>query len=306
MSAALFSLCVLVCFGEGLSQTPIETGTRYVTGALQSTKPVEKGTYVASLCDAFKGKDVVVSVVLQRNPDWNPTFGVINFTVTTAPVAGNLEASVLCQNWPDANANPAPNCTVRNWVATSDLYVNTVASDVGDISFTVIVEFVKAASDSHLEKINPPKSMNLKSYIDAGLVYLDQVVHIDKPFHVVYGQTVILAITFCPNPQTTKNYRIDSTIFGIGPNAAFAQYVCKIMPCNDHQDAIASNPFQLPLNSLSVSTTTADLTTLYIAVVGWGGDYDPSVGTYVGSFVYGASLAVQSPHKEKEFRFIPY
>ncbi|XP_013409041.1 uncharacterized protein LOC106172750 [Lingula anatina] len=311
-----FQICLLLlaCLVAGVFSaprhtgrvTPIEAGTRYVTRELQAPVPGGKGSYIASLCNSFAGKDVVVSIVLERNPWWTVALGVVNFTVTAAPVSGSLEATVLCQNWPADQPNPSPNCTVKGWNASNDLYLNTIASNVGDVSFSAIVDFATPEESAKVFTYTP-KTVNLKEHLAAGPVYLDQVVHLAVPFKVIYGQSLTLEVTFCPNTQTTNKYHIDSTVFGMGSDDSFAQYVCKMLPCDDHQDVIASNPYQLPLNSVSVSTTTGDLTTLYVTVVGWGGEYDDSVHTYVGSFMYGATLAVQPTNVlERKLKYIPY
>ncbi|XP_077985437.1 uncharacterized protein LOC144440067 [Glandiceps talaboti] len=276
-------------FVKNDDQVQIEVGTSYVTRDVQKPTPKEKKTFVASTCKQFIGDAVNVTLLLNSNPEWIARIGVVYFYVVDDPK--KPESQALC-----TNGNPArPYCFVDSWKSHNDLYIMTTAGDVNAISYTVNVQFISKHPEANVAiPTNDKTSRNhtdVSSLTNDDYYYLSEIVHISKNVRLQYQQEVLLNVSFCANSETSQRYTISSEVFGTDGISAYTQYVCIALPCDvDLPNVIKSNPSMLLSNTVILTTTTGEYTHLYVVVVNWGGDYDPTVKQFVGEFQYVATI----------------
>lgn len=84
------------------------------------------------------------------------------------------------------------------------------------------------------------------------------------------------------------SYNIDIVVTALDSQSAMATYVC-LPPFNPEKgctpdEADASDPRGIAINTVTISTRTGGLKDIYIAVVGWGD------GEQTNSFVIGATV----------------
>ena len=59
--------------------------TKYMTTEVQTLGQDEPITMIGQLCASAKGMELQVTVMLNNNPDWDPTFGVLYYYVVDDP-----------------------------------------------------------------------------------------------------------------------------------------------------------------------------------------------------------------------------
>ncbi|XP_070551266.1 uncharacterized protein [Ptychodera flava] len=270
---------------------PVEVGTRYVTSEVQFPTPNQGRTFVATTCKQFVGDSVNVTVLLTSNPRWAPLIGVVYFYVVDDPKTPKTAA--LCTN--DVGGRAVPSCIVNTWNTTKDLYVVTQAGDVAGISFSVNVQFLgNLKSRDTVKEMRPirnPVTMKAVSGKADDLFYLSEIVHVSTEAGLRYQHEAILNVSFCPNAETTDRYTIESVVFGTDGISSYTQYICDKLPCEvDNPNVVKSNPSQLLINTVLLTTTTAAYQQIYVLIVDWGGNYNPIVEDYVGQYQYAATI----------------
>jgi len=254
--------------------------TKYITTEVATVEQDETLVLVAQLCQQSKGQQVNVSVLLNNNPEWEPSFGVVRYYVVDSPAKTLQDA--LCTNVVDRVAGPT--CFIKSWSSANDMYIMATAGQSSAISFTLDAEFSSPTGD------NTTKTWFDRNWYEpkvrADTVYLSEIVALVSSQSLLYHQSALMTFSFCPTPKTGKAYEIRATVFGTDGQSSYALYLCDKLPCVvDGDNVVAHNGRQLPSNS--VATESKQWTTMYALVVCWGGVFNGS--EYVGHFLFNAN-----------------
>ncbi|XP_038065800.1 uncharacterized protein LOC119735921 isoform X2 [Patiria miniata] len=253
--------------------------TKYITSEVQTLAQDASITLIGHLCEQSKGLGVQVTVLLNNNPDWDTSFGVLWYYVVDDPKKNSTAA--LCSNYPAGV--PGANCTVKAWPSVSDIYIKGHAGQSEAVSFTIDVEVRPAARRAPVRKLDFPPSANELT------VYLSEIVTLATSQSLAYHQKAQLTFTFCPTPQTGTRYEVQAVVTAIDGRSSYALYICDKLPCVvDGPNVIAHNGRQLPSNT--VTTASGTWKTLYALVVCWGGVWNPTQHEYIGKFVFNAHM----------------
>ncbi|XP_072049615.1 uncharacterized protein [Amphiura filiformis] len=286
----------------------VPVSTRYITTAISTLSQGESKTFIASLCQQFLGETVNSTVLLNNNTSWQPNMGVVYYYIVDDP--SKTEKDALCSNTDEAGI-PGPYCIVPHWPSTKDLYLKATAGEVAAISFSIHVDVDKDQNVQNKKKDNvndanarkdyvaPVKQSYSRRHLNADTEYLTEIVTVETNQRLGYLQEALLEITFCPNPFTTDDYKITSTVFGTDGISSYAQYICEKLPCEvDGPNVVGYNDMQVPNNIVDLTTQSGQYSHIYVLVVCWAGQYDPSFppsGNYVGEFQYSGSLKINAP-----------
>jgi len=112
-------------------------------------------------------------------------------------------------------------------------------------------------------------------FIPPGTVtQLEQIIAGSSTFEIltdVYTAGILIDFDYCPMGQS---YDVLVTVVAMDEKSAFATYVCvdpKEMPCSaGTAQRSNSDPSGIALNSILLSTNTAEYTSMQVAVYGWG------------------------------------
>ncbi|XP_072049622.1 uncharacterized protein [Amphiura filiformis] len=303
VSFAVTAYIILVTRAHRILPVPIST--RYITTSISTLSQGEEKTFIASLCGGHQllYDTVNATVLLNNNPSWLPQKGVVYYYIVDDP--NKTAKDALCNNT-DETGETGPYCVVPKWNSTEDLYIKARAGEVDAISFSIYVvigynatnkeeDNVKDtnARQNHVVQLKPSYS---RFHLNADIEYLTEIITMDTNQRLGYLDEALLEITFCPNPFTTLDYKITSTVFGTDGISSYAQYICEKLPCEvDNPNVVKFNGKQLPNNEVVLTTSSGQYQHIYVLIVCWAGQYDPSVGNYVGEFQYSASLKHKSP-----------
>ncbi|XP_022101353.1 uncharacterized protein LOC110984987 [Acanthaster planci] len=293
----LFSVAWAIPVSDSSAPPPppiiVPVVTNYITTEVQTLAQDASITFIGQLCEQYKGMGVQVTVLLNNNPDWDPSVGVLYYYVVDDPNKGSSAA--LCNNSP--GGSPQANCTVKAWPSNGDIYIKGHAGQSEAISFTLsVVIRPKASKGGASIKPRPfsfikPPLRNLGGTPSANnlTVYLSEVVTLTATQPLGYHKKALLAFTFCPTPQTGTRYEVQSTTSATDGRSSYASYICDKLPCVvDGENVIAHNGRQLPSNI--VRTGSGTWKTLYALIVCWGGVWNPPKDEYIGHFIFNAHI----------------
>ncbi|XP_022111516.1 uncharacterized protein LOC110990727 [Acanthaster planci] len=260
--------------------------TNYITTEVQTLAQEAEITFIGQLCEQSKGFEVEVTVLLNNNPDWDPSVGVLYYYVVDDPNKGSSAA--LCNNSP--GGTPQANCTVKAWPSNGDIYIKGHAGQSEAVSFTLSVTMKQKAgikpTPFFFDK-SPFRNLERTPSANNPTVYLSQVVTLSSIQPLGYHKSALLAFTFCPTPQTGTRYEVQSATSATDGHSSYASYICDKLPCVvDGENVIAANGRQLPSNI--VQTESGTWKTLYALIVGWGGVWNPPKDEYIGHFIFDA------------------
>ena len=120
---------------------------------------------------------------------------------------------------------------------------------------------------------------------------LTEIVNSKAIESLTWHKSGLLNVTFCKNSETTDNYIISSTVFGIDGKSSYTQYICSGPPCEvDGKNVIAFDGKQLPNNVVHLVTQSGQYENFLVLVVCWSGEYDDKSETYIGHFQYNAQI----------------
>ncbi|XP_072049619.1 uncharacterized protein [Amphiura filiformis] len=283
-----FTACIISVTRAQKISVPVST--RYITTTITTLSQGEKKTFIASLCEQFTGETVNATILLNNNPSWQPTIGVVYYYIVDYPT--KTEKDALCNNTDEAGKT-GPYCIIPKWTSTKDLYLKARAGNVAAISFSIDIYLQKIAMKG---TVKDPKAYAAPNYTkpSTSAEYLTEIVTIKANQHLGYQEEALLKITFCPNPSTTEDYKITSTVFGTDGISSYTQYICEKLPCEvDGPNVVQFDGKQLPSNEVVLTTSSGQYSHIYVLVVCWSGQYDPVVKNYVGQFQYNGSIMRQ-------------
>ncbi|XP_072049621.1 uncharacterized protein [Amphiura filiformis] len=292
-----FALTAYILLVTRAQQIKVPVSTRYITTTISTLSQGENRTFIASLCQRFFGTTVNTTVLLDNNPWWQPNRGIVYYYIVDDPL--KTEKDALCNNT-DKAGKPGPYCIVPNWTSTKDLYLKARAGEIAAISFSIDVDIKENTQNK--KKVNvknakarknyaaPVKPSNSRFHLNADTEYLTEIVTVKTNQRLGYVREARLEITFCPNPYTTLDYNITSTVFGTDGISSYTQYICEELPCDVEHNIVKFNGNQLPSNEVVLTTSSGQYQHIYVLVVCWAGQFDPSAGNYVGEFQYSGSL----------------
>jgi len=272
---------------DALSVINVPVTTKYITTEVQTVDQDETIVLIGHLCAQSKGMAVNVTVLLNNNPSWEPTFGVLRYYVVDDPNKGVSKA--LCNNYLKGRA--VPNCVVPSWPSSNDIFIKGTAGQSAAISFTVDAEiFPKTSKQAAVVQADVPKyspKLGLGPPVRRGPVYLTEIVTVSATQELAYHQMAMLNFTFCPTPRTGSRYTVRDTTTDTDGKSSYAQYLCDKLPCEvDGRNVIAHDGRQLPSNTLI--SPPGQWRTLYALIVCWGGIYEPANDKYIGHYLFNA------------------
>ncbi|XP_072049620.1 uncharacterized protein [Amphiura filiformis] len=299
----LISFAVTVCIISGIEAEPIKVpvSTRYITTAITTIGQGVEKTFIAALCQQFSGETINATLLLNNNPSWDVPSGVVYYYIVDDPAKTQKDA--LCNNTDKAGV-PGPYCIIQKWSSTKDMYLKARAGDVSGISFSIDIDIQKNAKKGivkdHKTYAAPgfTNSSTSRLHLKVDTEYLTEIVTVETSQRLAYKKEALLEITFCPNPFTTLDYKINSIIYGTDGISSYAQYICEKLPCQvDNPDVVGSNGKQVPNNIVTLTTQSGQYSHIYVLVVCWSGQYypTPSPGNFYGEFQYSGSLMRESP-----------
>ncbi|XP_072049616.1 uncharacterized protein [Amphiura filiformis] len=289
-----FTACIISVIRA--KQIPVPVSTRYITTATSTLRIGESKTFIASLCQQFAGETVNAAVLLYNNPSWQPAMGIVYYYIVDDPTKTQKDA--LCNNT-DKVGQAGPRCVIQKWISRKDLYLKVIAGNVDAISFSIdiylqknttkgIVKDSKTRNNYAGPGYTKPSTSRLHLKVDTE--YLTEIVTIEANQRLGYYQEALLEITFCPNPKTTDHYKITSTVVGTDVMSSFSQYICVKLPCEiDSPNVVALNGKALPINEVTMTTSSGQYSHIYVLIVCWSGQLDPTYGI-VGEFQYRGTL----------------
>ncbi|XP_038071737.1 uncharacterized protein LOC119740485 [Patiria miniata] len=272
-------------------QLIVPTIIRYSTTQIENLAQDEDTWFMGELCGHSVGKAVNITMLLNNNPGWEPTKGVVNFEV----VDSNYQDGVLCTN-KDADGYATSSCLIESWPNKFDIIILAKAGPVSGIALSLNAEFYEQGSPAalHIKANIPslpgPKTLSLPGFNPQSLpalpIPLTESVSVFPSFSLGYLQEAMIQFSWCSNAETHV-FSVESTVTSADGESSYAQYVCDKLPCDVGMNNIAHNGEQLTSNT--VLTDPMQYKDIYVVVVNWGGAYDADADTYVGDFLYNAN-----------------
>ncbi|XP_072049611.1 uncharacterized protein [Amphiura filiformis] len=291
ISLALTACIISVTFAD---QILVDVATRYITTSETTLLQKESKIFRATLCSRFNNHAVNATMLLNNNPSWDKSFGVIGYYIVDSPSKGSNES--LCNNT-DSMGHKHATCLISNWTSTTDMYLVATNGEVDSIVFSVDIKIRPLASHAKYMAMHSnrparaPKPKPSTNERDQDMEILTEIVNILHIQSIQYHQSALLTVNFCKNSQTTDNYEITSSVAATDGKSSYAQYLCSGPPCEvDGATVIGFDGKQLPNNNVFLTTESGEYQSFQVLIICWAGEYDPQVKNYVGHFQYSAQI----------------
>ena len=273
------SLVVSVLSKDEYIQIPL----RFVTDQIQEPLRKEKQYWNATLCggtQVYHGLTVVVQFNLPYNPEWLVHRGVVYATVSKSDTFSR--DSVLCvnhdfdhDNLTRAGRTVSSSCSFRYTTDIgSSIYIAIEAGDTPGIVYSVGISFIN--DEEQLPpvirmKLPPKEARELMSQTNSEFKRLKPILKMERPRLVKTLDSAYYTFTLCESPAT--EFVINILVFGVKTSDAVATYVCNSSLCDpDSNNVVKSDPSGTFINTISVPYARFPDGTIYICVIGWGGN----------------------------------
>jgi len=236
--------------------------------------------YTASLCQGseYNGLTAQLSVDLPLTA-WSWSSQQIVY-VSVADQHGTI-----VKNNTQDTGSPIQDIEFVYLTTMGDLTITCATANAPSVLFTFSIEFISPTSPltsmdrkqrrKNSLEIAPSDFAPPPVFVPSGtVVQLDQIIAGSSTFQIatdVYNAGILIDFDYCP---TAQSYNVQINVVATDELSAFATYICvnpTEMPCSaGSAQRSNSDPSGVALNTVLLSTNTAEYASMQAAIYGWG------------------------------------